>query len=111
MTDEPADFSAAMMVSVIEVAMKPAARIHVTLPSAVAAERPETAAATTHAKATALRPLQQYHGDQAEGQNQVNDQNDIFHGYDSFRFWLAGIYSSLPMGARVDCRRAAIGPG
>ncbi len=66
-------------------------------------------AATTDAKATALRPLQQHHSNQAKGQNQVNDQNDIFHGRDCFRFWLAGIYSSLPMGARVDCRAAAIG--
>lgn len=42
-TEEPADFSAAMMVRVIEVAMKPMARIQVILPRAVAAERPETA--------------------------------------------------------------------
>ena len=43
MTDEPDAFSAAKIVSVIDVMMKPIASTHVILPRAVAAERPELA--------------------------------------------------------------------
>ena len=39
-----------------------------------------TAAATTHAKATAFGALQKHHADQRKRQKQVDDQDDVFHG-------------------------------
>jgi hypothetical protein len=45
----------------------------------LAAAHHAVAAATTHAKPTAFRALEQHDADQAKRQDQVDDENDIFH--------------------------------
>ena len=64
----------------IEVARKAMAKAQVSFPSAVAACRPVIyATAAAHAQATPLGTLEQHHADQTDGEDQVDDENDVFH--------------------------------
>ena len=79
-TEEPAEFCAARIVSVIDVAMKATASAHVNLPSGVDAGRPVVAPPpAADPQPASFGPLHEHDPDEAQGEDEMDDEDDVLH--------------------------------
>ena len=88
MTEDPAVWFAETMVIAIECGRKAPARLQVSLTSAVAAGRHD-AASRHRCPARRLRTVEGARRDQREREDQLNDEEDVFHGASvpGYVFW------------------------